>query len=74
MLTEIFEPVAQHKREFFWTASAIQQELAKHLKSADVPNLTNLGRALKKLKWQRVKNKNDRGYYLRLRKGGTVSA
>ena len=74
VLTEIFEPVAQHKREFFWTASAIQQELAKHLKSADVPNLTNLGRALKKLKWQRVKNKNDRGYYLRLRKGGTVPA
>ena len=74
VLTEIFEPVAQHKREFFWTASAIQQELAKHLKSADVPNLTNLGLALKKLRWQRVKNKNDRGYYLRLRKGGTVPA
>lgn len=74
VLTEIFEPVAQHNREDFWTATAIQQELAKHLKSADVPNLTNLGLALKKLRWQRVKNKNDRGYYLRLRKGGTVPA
>ena len=74
ILTEIFEPVAQHNREDFWTATAIQQELAKHLKSADVPNLTNLGLALKKLRWQRVKNKNDRGYYLRLRKGGTVPA
>ena len=74
VLTEIFEPVAQHKREYFWTATAIQQELGKHLKSADIPNLTNLGKALKKLKWQRVKNKNDRGYYLRLRKGGMEAA
>ena len=63
-----------HNRENFWTATAIQQELSRHLKAADVPNLTNIGLALKKLRWQRVKNKNDRGYCLRLRKGGTVPA
>lgn len=67
MLTEIFEPTNQHKREHLWTASAIQQELAKHLRASDLPNLTNLGLALKKLRWKRYKVGNARGYYLRLR-------
>ena len=40
----------------------------------EVPNLTNLGVAIKKLKWQRVKTRNERGYYLCLRKIGTVAA
>lgn len=67
MLTEVFEPTNQHKREHLWTASAIQQELAKHLRASDLPNLTNLGLALKKLRWKRYKVGNARGYYLRLR-------
>ena len=66
-LTEIFEPVNQHKREYLWTATAVQKELAKHLRASDVPNLTNLGFAIKKLRWKRYKVGNIRGYYLRLR-------
>jgi len=68
ILAELFEPTTQHKKENFWTTTAIQRELAKYLKSKDMPNLTNLGVAIKKLKWQRVKTKNERGYFLRLRK------
>ena len=68
VLSQIFEPATQHSRDCFWTTTAIQEELGNHLKAADVPNLTNLGLAIKKLCWQRCKHKNDRGYYLRLRK------
>ena len=72
VLSELFEPTNLHRKEYFWTATNIQKEIAKHVKSKDVPNLTNLGKALKKLKWTRFKNKNDRGYYLRLRMGGAA--
>ena len=68
VLSQIFEPTHQHTRENFWTTTAIQQELKKHLRASDIPNLTNLGLAIKKLRWQRCKHKNDRGYYLHLRK------
>ena len=68
VLSQIFEPTHQHTKERFWTTTAIQQELKNHLRASDIPNLTNLGLALKKLRWQRCKHKNDRGYYLRLRK------
>ena len=74
ILSELFEPVAQHKKEYFWTTTAIQRELAKHLKAKDVPNLTNLGMAIKKLKWPRVKSRYERRYYLRLRNDGILSA
>ena len=67
VLSQLFEPAAQHSRDNFWTATAIQKELGNHLKAADVPNLTNLGKAIKKLRWQRCKHRNDQGYYLRLR-------
>ena len=67
-LSQIFEPALQHTKEHFWTTTAIQQELKKHLRASDIPNLTNLGLALKKLHWERCKRRNDRGYYLRLRK------
>ena len=67
VLPEIFEPTNEHKRENLWTTAAIQQELAKHLKSRDVPNLTNLGKTLKALRWPRGGNTGVRGYYLRLR-------
>ena len=68
VLSQIFEPTLQHTRENFWTTTAIQQELKNHLRASDIPNITNLGLAIKKLRWQRCKHKNDRGYYLRLRK------
>jgi predicted P-loop ATPase len=68
LLSEIFEPVTTHKKEYFWTVTAIQKELGKHLKSADVPNFNQLGAAIKKMHWKRCKNKNGRGYYLQLRK------
>ena len=69
ILSQLFEPTTQHRKENFWTTTAIQQELRNHLKASDIPNITNLGLAIKKLRWQRCKKKNDRGYYLRLRKG-----
>ena len=67
VLSQLFEPVNQHKKEFFWTVTSIQQELGNHLKAADVPNLRNLGTAIKKLRWQRFKTNGVRGYYLKLK-------
>ena len=67
VLTQLFEPSKQHKKEFFWTTTAIQEELSKHLKAADVPNLNKLGIAIKKLRWPRFKNNGTRGYYLKLK-------
>jgi hypothetical protein len=68
VLSELFEPTLKHSKEYFWTATAIQKELGNHLKTSDVPNLTVLGKAIKKLRWKRCKNGNVRGYYLHLRK------
>ena len=68
ILTEIFEPTSIHKKENFWTATAIQNELKNHLRSSDIPNLTNLGNSIKKLRWKKCRLGNDRGYFLRLRK------
>ena len=67
VLTQIFKPTQQHRQENFWTVTAIQKELANHLKSGDVPNITNLGNSIKKLRWQKFKKKGIRGYYLKLR-------
>ena len=70
VLTQLFEPSKQHTKECFWTTTAIQKELGNHLKTADVPNLRQLGDAIKKLHWQRFKNNGTRGYYLKLKKDG----
>jgi len=67
VLLQLFEPTTQHKKEDFWTATDIQEELTRHLKAADVPTLNKLGTVIKKLRWQRFKNKGLRGYYLKLR-------
>jgi hypothetical protein len=32
-----------------------------------VPNVTNLGNSIKKLRWQKFKKNGIRGYYLKLR-------
>ena len=66
VLSQLFEPVAIHKKEYFWTATAIQKEMSRHLKADDVPNLTNLGLAIKRLRWRQCKTRTERGYYLRL--------
>ena len=67
VLPVIFEPTADHRRENLWTVAAIQKELSRHLKATDVPNITNLGKALKALRWPRGGNTGVRGYYLVLR-------
>ena len=63
----IFEPVRQHRKEYFWQVQAIQQELQKHLNSSDIPNLKALGTTLKKLRWERGGIDGMQGYYLKLK-------
>jgi len=67
VLTQYFEPATLHKKDFFWTTTAIQKELSLHLKAADVPTLVSLSASLKKLRWHRIKNNGIRGYYLKLK-------
>ena len=67
LLKQFFMPSKVRKKDHFWTTSAIQQELRNHLKAADVPNLTQLGATIKQLRWERVKNRGIRGYYLELK-------
>ena len=67
VLTTLFMPTNDHKRENLWRTQDIQSELSKHLKAPDVPNLTILGKALKNLRWPRGGNNGARGYYLVLR-------
>ena len=71
ILSELFEPVAQHKKEYFWTTTAIQRELAKHLNAKDVPNLRNISTTIKKLKWNKTKNNGIWGYYLKIKPAST---
>jgi predicted P-loop ATPase len=67
VLSQLFEPTTQRKRETFWTTTDIQNELAKHLKSQDIPTLKNLSAAIKKLRWPKIKTNGLVGYYLVLR-------
>ena len=67
VLSQLFEPATQHKRETFWTTTDIQNELAKHLKSQDIPTLKNLSAAIKRLRWPKIKTNGLVGYYLTLR-------
>jgi predicted P-loop ATPase len=67
VLTQYFEPTTLSKRENYWTVSDIQRELGKQLKASDLPNLTNIGAAIKKLHWKQTKIKGVRGYYLKLK-------
>jgi len=68
ILQNLFIPTNQHRKENFWQVSDIQQELSKHLKSKDLPNLSTLGMSIKHLQWKRRVVKGLRGYYLQ-RKG-----
>ena len=67
VLQNLFEPAKNHKKEHFWQVIDIQQELSKHLKQGDLPNLTALGATLKRLHWSRYIVKGIRGYYLTLK-------
>ena len=67
VLTAIFEPAKDNKREHLWKTTDIQKELSKHLKAKDIPNINILGKALKNLRWPRGSNTGVRGYYLLLR-------
>ena len=67
ILPSLFEPVAEHTRENLWRVIDIQQELAKHLKAGDVPNLKVLANSIKALRWPKGAHHGIRGYYLRLR-------
>ena len=67
VLSSIFEPVRQHRKEHFWQVNAIQRELSKHLSSSDMPSLRMLGITLKKLRWERGGIDGQQGYYLKLR-------
>ena len=67
VLSQLFEPTEQHKPEHFWTVTAIQDELAKHLRSSDIPNMTILGNSIKRLRWQKYKKGGVRGFYLKLK-------
>ena len=71
VLATLFEPSLIHKSDNFWRTTDIQAELRNHLKASDVPNLTNLGLAIKKLKWPRGSIHGIRGYYLQLKKTST---
>ena len=72
VLTTLFEPSLIHKSVNFWRTTDIQAELRNHLKACDVPNLTILGLAIKKLKWPRGSIHGIRGYYLQLKKTSTT--
>ena len=67
VLSSIFEPVKQHRKEHFWQVQNIQKELAKHLKANDMPSLRVLGITMKKLRWERGGIDGMLGYYLKLK-------
>ena len=67
VLQSIFQPTTEHKRENLWQVKDIQNELARHLRTADIPNLKTLGMTLKQLHWERGGTNGIRGYYLKLK-------
>lgn len=68
ILPSLFELTTEHTKDHLWRVIDIQQELAKHLKAKDVPNLKALSNSIKALHWPKGANNGVRGYYLKLRK------
>ncbi|MCR5365025.1 MAG: hypothetical protein K6E67_02615 [Prevotella sp.] len=68
ILPSLFEITTEHTKDNLWRVIDIQQELAKHLKAKDVPNLKALSNSIKALHWPKGANNGVRGYYLKLRK------
>ena len=64
LLPTLLEPTAEHKRANLWQVRDVQQELAKHLRSSDIPNLKALAAIIKKLRWPRGATNGVVGYYL----------
>ena len=69
VLQNLFEPSKMHKKEYLWQVQTIQDELSKHLKSSDVPNLKLLGETLKAFRCPHGGISGVRGYYLKLKTG-----
>ena len=65
VLQNLFEPSQIRKKDYLWQVQTIQEELGKHLKASDVPNLKLLGETLKKLRWPHGGISGIRGYYLK---------
>ena len=72
ILPSLFEPTTDHSKENLWRVIDIQQELTKHLKAKDMPNLKSLGIAIKALRWPKAAINGVRGYYLKLRKSTSL--
>ena len=67
LLTSIFA-TAERRKEYFMTATDIQQHLHKLLKASDVPSLSKLGHALHRQHFLDGAMNGVRGYYLKQRK------
>ena len=67
ILPSLFEPCDVHVKENLWRIVDIQQELSKHLKAKDMPNLKSISSAIKALRWPKGAIHGYRGYYLKLR-------
>ena len=69
--SEVMKKWSQRLSEDFPRRNPLFQPLkswSRNWTAKDVPNLTVLGKAIKKLKWRKSKVKGTRGYYLRLKK------
>ena len=66
LLSTIFAPTSERKRQNLWQVKDVQKELEKHLRSSDIPSLKSLGAILKRLKWPHGGINGTEGYYLNL--------
>ena len=66
LLSTIFVPTPERKRQNLWQVKDVQKELEKHLRSSDIPSLKGLGAILKRLKWPHGGTNGTEGYYLKL--------
>ncbi len=67
VLSAVFEPAPEHRRQYFWQVRDLQKELERHLNKTDVPSLKSLGLTLKTMRWPSGGIKGTNGYYLKLR-------
>ena len=65
LLPTLLGPATERKRANLWQVKDVQQELAKHLRNSDIPNLKALAAILKKLRWPHGASNGVQGYYLK---------
>jgi len=65
LLPTLLEPSTERKRANLWQVKDVQQVLAQHLRSSDIPNLKALAVILKKLRWPQGACNGVQGYYLK---------